>query len=168
MLRWDATRPSVLVVACSDGRLQEATDDFLARELQIHQYDRFYVPGGPGALATSGYEYMRSGNLQSECRYLIHMHGVKQVVGIFHGPSEYGPMEAACADYRRKFAVASIAELRAMQEEDARRLITDRWQWAENAHVLLYRCEIDEIDTISFVLLADSNDDPLKNPAISS
>ena len=159
MPRWDATRPSVLVLACSDGRLQEATDDFLARELQITQYDRFYIPGGPGALATSGFEYMRSGNLQTETRYLIHLHGVKKVIGLFHGPSEDGPVEAMCADYRRKFAVASVADVRRSQEEDARRLITDRWQWAENAHVLLYRCEIGADCEVNFVLLGDSTTD---------
>jgi bifunctional non-homologous end joining protein LigD len=36
-----------MVVACSDGRLQEATDAFLAREFKITRYDRFYVPGSP-------------------------------------------------------------------------------------------------------------------------
>jgi len=31
--------------------LQEATDAFLGRELGLTQFDRFYVPGGGGALA---------------------------------------------------------------------------------------------------------------------
>ena len=34
-LRWTPARPNALVVACSDGRLQEATDAFLAREFKI-------------------------------------------------------------------------------------------------------------------------------------
>ena len=33
--QWSAARPSVLVVACSDGRLQEATDAFLNQKLDI-------------------------------------------------------------------------------------------------------------------------------------
>ena len=31
-MAWEAARPHVMVVACSDGRLQEATDAFLSRE----------------------------------------------------------------------------------------------------------------------------------------
>lgn len=42
-LRWTPARPNALVVACSDGRLQEATDAFLAREFKITRYDRFYI-----------------------------------------------------------------------------------------------------------------------------
>src|SRR6187551_1717699 len=43
--RWTEERPHTLVVACSDGRLQEATDTFLGRELGLTQFDRFYMPG---------------------------------------------------------------------------------------------------------------------------
>jgi len=32
-MQWSPARPRVLVVACSDGRLQEATDAFLASAL---------------------------------------------------------------------------------------------------------------------------------------
>ena len=39
---WDPERPRVLVAACSDGRLQEATDAFLSRALGVRQYDRLY------------------------------------------------------------------------------------------------------------------------------
>jgi hypothetical protein len=45
---WLPDRPSTLVVACSDGRLQYATDDFLARHLGVTRYDRFYVPACAG------------------------------------------------------------------------------------------------------------------------
>ena len=41
---WDPERPRVLVAACSDGRLQEATDAFLSSALGVRQYDRLYVP----------------------------------------------------------------------------------------------------------------------------
>ena len=37
--QWQAVRPRVLVVACSDGRLQTATDDFLTDELGLTEYD---------------------------------------------------------------------------------------------------------------------------------
>jgi hypothetical protein len=41
---WSPDRPNTLVIACSDGRLQEATDEFLAHPLQVTSYDRFYGP----------------------------------------------------------------------------------------------------------------------------
>jgi hypothetical protein len=73
-IRWTPTRPSALVVACSDGRLQFATDDFLSREFQLTQYDRFYVPGGGGALASSGTDDDRAQRMRTECRYLVELH----------------------------------------------------------------------------------------------
>ena len=35
---WLPDRPNTLVIACSDGRLQEATDEFLAHHLQVALY----------------------------------------------------------------------------------------------------------------------------------
>ena len=34
-MQWDPDRRRILVAACSDGRLQEATDRFLARALGV-------------------------------------------------------------------------------------------------------------------------------------
>ena len=68
---WTPDRPHTLVVACSDGRLQEQTDDFLHRHLGLAQFDRFYVPGGGGALTSSGRDFVRSRELRKECAYLI-------------------------------------------------------------------------------------------------
>ena len=63
---WKQQRPSALVIACSDGRLQENLDDFLSNALRITQYDRLYVPGGPGALAISGLEMLRPEQVRRE------------------------------------------------------------------------------------------------------
>ena len=56
---WDPARPHVLVVACSDGRLQEATDAFLDRVLGIRRCGRSRTPtcttcwcAGPSSRAT--------------------------------------------------------------------------------------------------------------------
>ncbi|MDB4899154.1 MAG: hypothetical protein JWN53_962 [Gemmatimonadetes bacterium] len=152
-LRWTAARPSALVVACSDGRLQEATDAFLAREFQITRYDRFYVPGGGGALASSGTDPDRAQRMCAECRYLVELHAVKRVILLFHGPSATGRIEAACADYRRKLPWAPLAELRARQELDAVDLLGRRREWAADAAVLLYRCEVDSAGGLEFVNL---------------
>lgn len=151
---WSSNRPNVLVVACSDGRLQEATDAFLSKELGISRYDRFYVPGGAGALAPSGYDFARAHQMRRECRYLIELHGVGRVVLLMHGPAQGGPPEAACADYRRKLPRASIHHLREQQVRDAHELLRQRAKWAGTADVVVYRCEIDSGGPIAFVDLA--------------
>ena len=152
-LRWTPARPNALVIACSDGRLQEATDAFLAREFKITRYDRFYVPGGGGALASSGTDAVRAQQMCGECKYLVDLHAVRRVIALFHGPSAAGRIEAACADYRRKLPWANLAELRAQQEADAVDLIKRRREWASEADVLLYRCEVDAAGQLTFVNL---------------
>ncbi|HKR07788.1 MAG TPA: hypothetical protein VJS39_01245 [Gemmatimonadaceae bacterium] len=152
-LRWTPARPSVMVVACSDGRLQEATDEFLAREFKITRYDRFYVPGGGGALASSGTDAVRAQQMCAECKYLVDMHAVRRVIVLFHGPSSEGRIEAACADYRRKLPWATVPQLRAQQETDAVDLLKRRREWASEAGVLLFRCEVDAAGILAFVNL---------------
>jgi hypothetical protein len=126
---WLPDRPNTLVIACSDGRLQEATDELLTHHLQVTRYDRFYVPGGAGALAASGRDFLRAQQIRRECRYLVELHAVRHIVMLFHGPTRDGPLGAACADYRRKLPWASVAELRARQEQDAEELGRIREDW---------------------------------------
>jgi hypothetical protein len=144
-----------MVVACSDGRLQEATDAFLAREFKITRYDRFYVPGGGGALASSGTDPVRAQQMCAECKYLVDLHAVRRVILLFHGPSATGRIEAACADYRRKLPWANLAELRAQQETDAEDLLKRRREWASEADVLFYRCEVDSAGQLTFARLTN-------------
>jgi hypothetical protein len=147
------------VVACSDGRLQEITDEFLLRECGITHYDRLYVPGGAGALSPSGRDFMRAHQLQQECKYLVQLHGVEHVIALFHAPAADGPAEAVCADYRRKFEWAAEAEIRAQQEEDARELLRYRHEWAARAAVSIYRCEVNADGDLAFVQLHADPDD---------
>lgn len=151
---WSADRPNTMVIACSDGRLQEATDHFLSNQLQVTRYDRFYVPGGGGALAASGRDFIRAQQLRRECRYLIELHQVRHVVMLFHGPTSEGPLAAACADYRRKLPWASVTQLRSRQEQDAEELDRTREDWAGAAAVVMYRCEVDSRGVIHFADLA--------------
>jgi hypothetical protein len=146
---WNQERPRALVVACSDGRLQENLDDFLHTSLGIHHYDRLYAPGGGGALVSSGVELIRPNQFRRECQFLLAAHGVQNLYLIFHGPSENGPDEAACGDYRRKLPRANMAELRRRQEEDAREL--KQVSWGAGVQVFAYRCEVRNDDRIQFV-----------------
>jgi len=152
---WSPDRPDTLVIACSDGRLQEATDEFLANVLQVTRYDRFYVPGGAGALASSGRDFLRAQQVRRECRYLVELHGVRNIVMLFHGPTIDGPPAAACADYRRKLPWASVTELRIRQERDAEELSRTCEEWAGDAEVVMYRCEVDSRGAIHFAPLAE-------------
>ena len=147
---WTPDRPHTLVVACSDGRLQEATDGFLSRELGLTQFDRFYVPGGGGALASSGRDFIRAQQLRKECAYLIELHSVQRVILLFHGPAAAGPLEAVCADYRRKLPWASPQMVSLRQQQDSLELIDRRSEWAGHASVSAYRCEVHTGGVIKF------------------
>jgi hypothetical protein len=120
---WSATRPETLVVACSDGRLQEETDCFLQGHLGITHYDRFYVPGGAGALASTGTDVMRAYELLGECRLLAAAHASKRVILLFHGPAADGPDDAVCLAYCRKLPGRSADDIRRHQDSDAEELL---------------------------------------------
>jgi hypothetical protein len=149
--KWTEERPHTLVVACSDGRLQQQTDEFLHRRLGLAGFDRFYVPGGGGALASSGRDFIRAQQLRKECAYLIELHEIAHVILLFHGPSADGPARAVCADYRRKLAWASPAIISDRQRIDALELIEIRETWAHGADVSAYRCEVGAARDVAFI-----------------
>lgn len=139
---WEAERPRVLVAACSDGRLQEATDAFLSRALGVRQYDRLYIPGGGGGLASSGAHFLRARELRRECLFLVGAHGVEHLILLFHGPAANGPAEAICADYRRKHPWYRSDQVRAQQDTDVRDLLSRREEFAGSARLSAYRIEV--------------------------
>ena len=147
---WTPDRPHTLVVACSDGRLQEATDAFLGGQLDLRKFDRFYMPGGGGALAASGRDFIRAQQLRRECQYLVELHDVERVILLFHGPALDGPPDAVCADYKRKHPTASPATIRARQAQDAAELLERRHEWAGRATVAVYRCEVNAKHRVTF------------------
>jgi len=151
--KWSPERPHTLVIACSDGRLQEQTDAFLHHQLELVGFDRFYVPGGGGALASSGRDFIRAEQLRKECGYLIQLHEITRVILLFHGPSASGPADAVCADYKRKLPFATPEMLRDQQRRDAQDLIQRSDQWAGKANISAFLCEIDASHHITFVQL---------------
>jgi hypothetical protein len=149
-VQWERARPHILVVACSDGRLQEATDAFLALELGVRHYDRLYVPGGAGGLAScGGRELLRAVEVRKDCRFLVEAHQVEELVLLFHGPGEHGPAESVCADYRRKQPVARVEEIRIQQERDVEELLANRGEFAGEARLSVYRFAVDESEGLS-------------------
>ena len=147
---WTPDRPRALVVACSDGRLLEATDAFLQSELGLVHFDRFYVPGGGGALSASDRDVFRAQHLRGECKYLIELHQVQRIVLLFHGPAADGPAEAVCADYRRKLPWASPDLLRQRQARDAVELLQRASEWTAGASVSVFRCEVGSAGAVTF------------------
>ena len=130
--------------------MQQATDSFLDAELGLKEFDRLYVPGGGGALSASDRDVFRAQQLRAECKLLIELHHVKQVILLFHGPAPDGPAEAACADYRRKLPWATPDLLRQRQARDAIELSNLRAEWAASASITMYRCEVGAGNAIAF------------------
>ena len=151
---WNRARPRVLVVACSDGRLQENLDDFLQRSLRITHYDRLYAPGGAGALTRSDSDLIRAGFYRRECLDLVRLHGIQSLILLFHGPAIDGPAEAVCADYRRKLPASSLRDIRRQQEVDARELRSAGLGWPMPVETLVFRCEVGADDVVRFAALA--------------
>ena len=148
---WTEQSPDTLVIACSDGRFQEEVDEFLRDHLGIRQYDRLYVPGGAGALATTGIEFVRSDRFRNECRFLVGAHGIQRAILLFHGPAEDGPAEAVCGDYARRLPTSPPDALRRQQDRDAEQI----WRDGLGAGVVLeiYRCEVTGDGGVQFVRL---------------
>ena len=140
--KWAPNRPHTMVVACSDGRLQQATDEFLHSELGLGDFDRLYVPGGGGALSASDRDVFRAQQLRAECKYLVELHQVRKIILLFHGPAVGGPSEAVCADYKRKMPWATPDVLRTRQARDAVELMQLKSEWAAQASVSIFRCEV--------------------------
>ncbi len=116
--QWTPELPNVLVVCCSDGRLQEATDEFLHGHLGIGDYDRLYAPGGPGVLAVGGPEFTHSSQYRDDLAFLVRAHQVQELLLIFHGRGPDGPNSSACAYYGRILPEASTEEINQRQAQD--------------------------------------------------
>ena len=140
--RWNVERPRILVACCSDGRLQESIDEFLQNHLSIHDYDRFYAPGGPAALTPGGYEFLRATQYRDDLAFLIRVHKVEELLLIFHGAAPDGPAEATCAHYHRVLPGAGPAAVRDQQFQD----LADLRMYLSGLHlaarVRAYRAEV--------------------------
>lgn len=152
--RWREERPHVLVIACSDGRLQDATDDFVHNHLNIVDYDRLYAPGGPGALASGGFEFLRADTFRRECAFLVKAHQLEQVILLFHGPApnDSGPALAVCADYGRKQPAAEPDQIAAQQAGDAREIVRTAFgPYLDRLVIRVFRAEVLADQRVRFV-----------------
>ena len=149
--QWDVERPRILVACCSDGRLQEAIDEFLQNHLQIRDYDRFYAPGGPAALTPGGYEFLRATQYRDDLAFLVRVHKVEELLLIYHGAALDGPAEATCAHYHRVLPGASAAAVREQQFQDLADLRMYLNGLRLMARVRAYRAEVMANRQVQFV-----------------
>ncbi len=149
--RWEVERPRVLVACCSDGRLQEAIDEFLQNHLHIRDYDRFYAPGGPAALTPGGYEFLRATQYRDDLAFLIRVHKVEELLLIFHGAAPDGPPEATCAHYQRVLPGVGPAAVREQQVQDLADLRMYLGGLRLTARVRAYRAEVLANRQVQFV-----------------
>ncbi len=151
---WRETSPEALVIACSDGRLQQSVDEFVQDHLGITDYDRVYMPGGPGALATSGGDYLRSEQFRRESTFLVGAHNIQEVILIFHGPAANGPCGATCADYRRKMPEESETAIAEQQKNDAQEILRFGFGWKPQLRIRIYRAEVTAEGSVQFIDLS--------------
>ena len=152
--RWSVERPRTLVIACSDGRLQTSIDRFLWNHLQIENYDRLYAPGGPGALASGGFEYMRADAFRQQFLFLLLAHETEKVIFIAHGAAEDAPDVSVCAHYHRIMPRATSAEIKQKQKEDVATIIRDAGPALLHMDVLAFRAEVMEDHRVRYVDIA--------------
>ena len=148
---WSLERPHILIICCSDGRYQEAIDEFLNAHLGINDYDRVFIPGGPAALATSALELGRTHQFRKEVTFLIQAHGVEETILIFHGRAEDGPGNAVCADYRRVMPRATPSEIARRQEEDYAEAKREVFASMHGVRVRCFRAEVGADERVQFV-----------------
>ncbi|MGD8868975.1 MAG: hypothetical protein PVI01_15205, partial [Gemmatimonadales bacterium] len=119
----------------------------------ISCYDRLYVPGGAGALAATGPEFLRVQRIRAECQFLIKAHAIRRAILLFHGPAADGPTEALCGDYLRKLPTSSAADIRLQQQRDARRVSSEGL--GPDVALEIYRCEVTKDGFVRFEPIDD-------------
>lgn len=150
---WKVERPHILVACCSDGRLQEAIDEFLQNSLNIRDYDRVYAPGGPGALvpAPGGGEAARAEQYRSDMGFLVRVHEVQELLLIFHGAAPDGPQDSTCAHYQRVMPGSRPEEIRQQQGRDLVELRNALGEMGLTPHIRAFRAEVRANRQVQFV-----------------
>jgi hypothetical protein len=140
--RWNVERPDVLVVACSDGRLQFSIDHFLSTRLGVHDYDRLFMPGGSGSLVAGGCEFIRADNYRRDLFFLLEKHETDELILIAHGARPDGPEHATCAHYKRLLPYASVEEIRQQQIADVHEFLKSAESQLRKVRVRAFLAEV--------------------------
>ncbi|HEY3330070.1 MAG TPA: carbonic anhydrase [Capsulimonadaceae bacterium] len=152
-IEWYPSRPHILVIACSDGRLQKSLDDFLHENMGVTDYDRLFAPGGPGAFTPDGVEPVRSAQFLQELRFLVRAHGIERIILVFHSAAEGGPVDSICGDYMRLFPGADQKKVADQQSRDLVEVIELISKNFPEVEIQSFRAEVTAKHHVRFVEL---------------
>lgn len=81
---YESRRLHAAAIYCSDGRVGEHFDDFLANGLHLPHYDRVALPGGAACLAGHTAAFVQQASVAEELKFLVDVHELERVVLIAH------------------------------------------------------------------------------------
>ena len=73
-----------LAVYCSDGRFGDHVDELLHKRLEVGQFDRLVVPGGPAVLVEQAPCFFEMQGLTRQLQFLVEAHPIRRVLLIGH------------------------------------------------------------------------------------
>jgi hypothetical protein len=132
----------VLVVHCSDRRIQAGLNEFLNKGLNLHSnYDLLVIPGGPQCLTLIEYLPKFSWASWKWFRYLVETHSLKRLILIAHQD---------CGWYKAlPLHLHTVSDPRHRQEEDLRRARTVLTKEFPDLRVELYYAAWDPSDRVT-------------------
>ncbi|HEY3281182.1 MAG TPA: hypothetical protein VGN26_02830 [Armatimonadota bacterium] len=152
--RWEAPFPKVLLIACSEGRLQQPLTEFMAHDERLARADRVMLPGGPGALVARPGREAAAALASEACRFLVEAHGIEEVVLVFHGAAPDGPGAAVCGAYNEWYPEASPEQLLRLQQSDCLEAAHLARTWSHGTSVRAFRAEVAPDGTVNHVPMA--------------
>lgn len=110
---WNGETDRTLVVACSDPRFREATEEFFQNHFGLNRYDSLFIPGGPiCVLLTSSMFFV----IRPLLRWLCQSHHLKKVISVSHFD---------CGYYKYRYPRLSEDERRNRQVVDLKQFGVD-------------------------------------------
>lgn len=144
---WNADRPSVLVVCCSDGRFHAPIFDFVDHEVS-DRADLLVLPGGPAVIDPWSSSFDEARVFHASLNLFEEHHDLHEVWLIAH---------QACAYYKVKHPGSRPDELEARQIADLRRASRVVHERNPRLDVRLVFARIHE-GRIVFATVADESD----------
>jgi len=105
---WVNESEHVLVMACSDPRFHEPTEELIRVHFRLRRFDQLILPGGPASILISAPSFFA---IRPQVKLLHETHDFKRILAIAHHD---------CAYYRIKYSKLDEAARRERQIADLR------------------------------------------------